>query len=175
MVCMHKGTYNGRCSRRLVMEILQNPPCFAAVNEEREGSRRLVRRRRALVLRGEEDGRPRVVRSRRLESTACGSGCARKAKISRQKLTYMSQPRHFCRHSRPNPSPTFLFAGFRRSPASRCPAGSRRGRPRCLRRAKRRQGYKPRWPRRRREQPQRRRRQGQGLLRVDFLVEATQP
>lgn len=59
------------------MEILQNPPCFAAVNEEREGSRRLVRRRRALVLRGEEDGRPRVVRSRRLESTACGSGCAR--------------------------------------------------------------------------------------------------
>jgi hypothetical protein len=37
------GTYNGRAARRLRMEVLQNPPWLATVNEERERSRRVVR------------------------------------------------------------------------------------------------------------------------------------
>lgn len=62
-------------------------PPFATVNEERERSRRVVRRRRALVLPGELDGWLRVVRSRRLEPTPRGSSCAlaREGEKSRQK------------------------------------------------------------------------------------------
>jgi len=118
---------HGLAGRRLRAVILQNPPSSL----DRERSRRVMRRQRGLVLPGGLDGRIHVVRSRRLESTPCGSNCSREVKESRQKSKPSSSSLHPHRRKRGGPVASRRRQHRGSRGASRAPAPGRGGQSRA--------------------------------------------
>lgn len=86
---MYKGTYNGGCTAVCMVSFLQISP-FAAINEDKERCRRLVRRQHGLLLRCKNNVHPRAV-----QFIGWHSGSALDVYVKMDKMNRMSPVKEY--------------------------------------------------------------------------------